>query len=96
MPFVLQRVSRLFACLLLIAQIGLIAHRIEHYILPDQMESGEDSCAAFLPAIDAPPALDIVTPPVPVVYSVRFWTVSEAAPAEPGHRLGFRAHAPPV
>jgi len=96
MPSILQRASRLIACLLLLAQVGLIAHRVEHYVLPDRMETGEDSCIAFLPTTDGPPALDIVTPPVPVAYAVRFWTVREAALVQPGARLGFRAQAPPV
>jgi hypothetical protein len=88
--------SRLIALLLLVLQLGLIAHRIEHYLIPNDMESGEDECAAFGPVTD-PPALPlVVTPPIHVAYFVRFWIASEAIDEQPRDRLGFRAHAPPV
>ena len=92
----LRRVSRILAFLLLVTQLGAIAHRVEHYILPDQMECGEDSCAAFMPVAD-PPALPVIeTPAAPVLYSIRLWTIVAAMLPERQIGLGFRAHAPPA
>lgn len=88
--------SRIIALLLLILQLSLIAHRLEHYVLPEHMESGEDECAAFAPVTDPPALPVVVTPPIQVAYFVRFWTASETIIEQPGDRLGFRAHAPPV
>jgi hypothetical protein len=87
---------RIVALLLLVLQLGLIAHRIEHYVLPDHVESGEDECAAFAPVTD-PPALPVaVTPPTRIAYFVRFWTARDTIIERPSDRLGFRAHAPPA
>jgi hypothetical protein len=86
---------RLVALLLLIVQLGVIAHRIEHYLVPEQMESGEDACAAFAPTPGAAPGLDIVAPVVLIVFFLTFWSVCNCAVSRPGDRLGFRAHAPP-
>ena len=88
--------SKLIALLLLVLQLGLIAHRIEHYVLPEHAECGEDECAAFAPATD-PPALPVaVTAPIRIAYFVRFRTASETIVEQPNDRLGFRAHAPPA
>jgi hypothetical protein len=90
-----KRHGRLIALLLLILQLGLIAHRIEHYLLPDAVESSEDSCDAFSPLID-PPALPTVEhEPTQVSYIVRFWVVREAHAERLESWLGFRAQAPP-
>jgi hypothetical protein len=87
---------RLFALLLLIGQIGLVAHRIEHYIAPDHMECGEDACVAFMPT-DGASALPVVVPPLfLIVFFLRFWTVQESAVQQRADRLGFQAHAPPL
>ena len=92
----LRQYSRLAALLLLVLQLGIVAHRIEHYLEPEHMECGEDECASFTPVTD-PPALPIVfTAPTQVVFSVRFWTANDAIVAQPSEFLGFRSHAPPV
>ena len=92
----LRHHSRLAALLLLVLQLGIVAHRIEHYLEPEHMECGEDACAAFTPITD-PPALPIVvTSPTQVAFSVRFWTASDSIVAPPSEFLGFRSHAPPV
>ncbi len=92
----LRHSPRVVALLLLVLQLGIVAHRIEHYLAPEQMECGEDACAAFTPVTD-PPALPVVfTAPTRAAFFVRFWTASAAIVAQPGNRLGFRAHAPPV
>jgi hypothetical protein len=88
--------SRPIALLLLVLQLGLIAHRVEHYLVPEHMESGEGDCAAFAPVTDPPALPASVTPPIRVGYFVRFWTASEAIVEQPGDRLGFWAHAPPA
>jgi hypothetical protein len=91
----IRRHGRLIALVLLILQLGLIAHRIEHYLLPDAVESSEDSCDAFSPLID-PPALPTVEhEPTQVSYIVRFWVVREAHAERLESWLGFRAQAPP-
>ncbi len=82
------RVFRLLALLMVVAQFGIVAHRIEHYLVPDHMESGEDECSAFAPAI--------VRPANTIVYFVRFWTARETIVPQVAERLGFRAQAPPV
>lgn len=86
---------RLIALLLLILQLGVVAHRMEHYLLPDHVETGEDSCAAFSPVTDPPATPVLLSEPTPVSYAVRFWTVSEAAIVRLDDRIGFRAQAPP-
>ncbi|MDB5397415.1 MAG: hypothetical protein JWM91_4921 [Rhodospirillales bacterium] len=86
---------RVFALVLLIAQLGMVAHRIEHYLAPEHMESGEDSCTAFAPTTGAA-ALPLFVPPLLlVIFFMRFWTVRESVLQKPADRLGFRAHAPP-
>jgi hypothetical protein len=87
---------KLFAILVLVAQFGLVAHRIEHYLVPDQMESGEDSCDAFAPASGAVSLPAYVPPVFFVVFFLRFWAVRQTPPSRPSDRLGFRAHAPPL
>ena len=86
----------MLAFLLLIFQLALVAHRVEHYLVPDHMECGEDSCAAFAPAPDAPELPVLVAPLLLVIYVVRFWSVHRSATIEPRDRLGFRPHAPPL
>jgi len=90
------RAFRFLAFIVVIAQLGLIAHRIEHYIEPEQMECGEDACDAFAPITDLPTLPVLFTAPVFIVFFVRFWVAHKAIVARPGDRLGFRAHAPPV
>ena len=90
------RAFRLLALLMVIAQLGIVAHRIEHYLVPDHMESGEDECSAFAPVTDPPALPVIVTPPNTIVYFVRFWTARETIVPQVAERLGFRAQAPPV
>jgi hypothetical protein len=86
---------KFFAAILLIAQLGMVAHRIEHYIAPEHMECGEDSCTAFAPTTGAA-ALPLFIPPLLlVVFFLRFWTVRDSIVRKPADRLGFRAHAPP-
>jgi hypothetical protein len=87
---------KFFAALLLIAQLGMVAHRIEHYIAPEHMESGEDECSAFMPVTGAVDLPLFVPPLFLVVFFVRFWTVRDSIVWQPAERLGFRAHAPPL
>ncbi len=95
MQALFRRNARWLALLLLTLQLGLIAHRVEHYLLPEHVESDEASCDAFAPVTD-PPALPVVIrPPTPVSYVIRFWTVRAAVIAPLDDRLGFRAQAPP-
>jgi hypothetical protein len=93
---ILRHHSRFLALLLLVLQLGIVAHRIEHYLEPEHMECGEDACTAFAP-MDDPPALPIVvTAPTRVAFFVRFWTANDTIVVQPSDRLGFRAQAPPV
>jgi hypothetical protein len=88
-------ILKLFAILVLIAQFGLVAHRIEHYLVPDQMECGEDFCDAFAPGSGAV-SVPVYLPPVFfIVFFLRFWALRDAARTDASDRLGFRAHAPP-
>jgi hypothetical protein len=87
---------RVAALLLLVAQLGVVAHRIEHYIAPEHMECGEDACIAFAPTPDTVEPIEFVPPLLVVVFFLRFWTVHSVVPRAAGNRLGFRAHAPPV
>jgi hypothetical protein len=90
------RILRAFAFVLFIAQLGLVAHQIEHYLIPDHMESGEESCVAFAPTTGAASLPVFIAPFVFIVFFTRFWTVTQAFLYPPSDRLGFRAHAPPV
>ncbi|HLG89633.1 MAG TPA: hypothetical protein VKZ79_20825 [Alphaproteobacteria bacterium] len=92
----LRRWARFLALLLLATQLGSVAHRIEHYILAEQMECGEDGCTAFAPVTDPPVLPPLVLPPRPVVFFVRFWTAREPILVQAAERLGFRAQAPPA
>jgi len=89
-------IIRFAALVLLIAQLGIIAHRIEHYIVPEHMECGEDACAAFAPTPDNAEPLLFVPPVFLVVFFLQFWTVRAASMRPAVERLGFRAHAPPL
>ena len=87
---------QIFAAILLVAQLGIVAHRIEHYIAPEHMECGEDSCTAFAPTTGAA-ALPLFIPPMlSIVFFLRFWAVHDSFGPKPADRLGFRAHAPPT
>lgn len=92
----LRSLPRILVLLLLVSQLGAVAHRIEHYLLADQMECGENACALFAPVTDPPALPQLVHPPQPVVFFVRFWTARETITEQPGDRLGFRAQAPPA
>ena len=87
---------RIVALLLLVVQLGVIAHRVEHYFVPEQMECGEDACAAFAPTTGAAVPVIYLPPMLLVVFFMRFWAVSAAVVLQPSDRLGFKAHAPPV
>jgi hypothetical protein len=87
---------RAVAFLLLLVQLGMVAHRIEHYLAPDHMECGEDSCDAFAPTPGPAAPVPFLPPLVFVVFYLKFWTPRDSVREQPGSRLGFRAHAPPV
>jgi hypothetical protein len=87
---------KFFAALLLLAQLGMVAHRIEHYIAPEHMECGEDSCTAFAPTTGATDLPLFVPPIFLVIFFLRFWTVRDSVTQKPSDFLGFRAHAPPL
>lgn len=87
---------RAVAFLLLIVQLGMVAHRIEHYLAPEHMECGEDSCDAFAPTPGPAAPVPFLPPLVFVVFFLKFWTLCDSVREQPGTRLGFRAHAPPV
>jgi hypothetical protein len=89
-------VMRFFALVLLVAQLGMVAHRIEHYLSPEHMESGEDSCTAFAPTTGAAQLPLFIPPVLFVIFFMRFWTVRDSVVQKPADRLGFRAHAPPL
>jgi hypothetical protein len=91
-----EALLRFAALLLLVAQIGIVAHRIEHYIAPEHMECGEDACVAFAPTPDSVEPILFVPPLLVIVFFLRFWGVHTLAVRPAGGRLGFRAHAPPV
>jgi hypothetical protein len=86
---------KFFALLVLVTQFGLVAHRIEHYLVPDQMECGEDSCDAFAPVSGAVSLPAYVPPVFFVVFFLRFWAIRESNLPNASDRLGFQAHAPP-
>ena len=87
---------RAVAFLLLIVQLGMVAHRIEHYLAPEHMECGEDSCDSFAPTPGPAAPVPFLPPLVFVVFFLKFWTLRDSVREQPGNRLGFRAHAPPV
>jgi hypothetical protein len=91
-----RRPHALILLLLLLAQVGLVAHRIEHYVAPQHQECGEGACTAFAPTTGAAPWVMPVAVPVRIAFFVRFWTLREASSARPPARLGFRAQAPPL
>jgi hypothetical protein len=91
----IRRHGRSIGLLLFVLQLSLIAHRLEHYLLPDAVESSEASCDAFAPVTD-PPALPVVEcEPTQVFYTIRFWPVREATAERHEDGFGFRAQAPP-
>ena len=92
----LRRASRIFALLLLVVQLGMVAHRVEHYLQPDRMETSEEACAAFAPVDDGPALPVLVTPPSDVAYAVRFWTAHDRIATKRVAALGFQAQAPPA
>jgi hypothetical protein len=87
---------RFAALLLLVAQLGIVAHRIEHYIAPEHMECGADACDAFSPVPDAAPPILFVPPIFVVVFFLQFWMPRAVVLRAPARRFGFQAHAPPV
>jgi hypothetical protein len=89
-------IFRAVAMLVLIAQLGMVAHRIEHYLAPEHMECGEDGCDAFAPALGPAAPVPFLPPLFFVVFFLKFWTLRDSVTEQPGSRLGFRAHAPPV
>ncbi len=89
-------IFRVAAFVLLIAQLGMVAHRIEHYIAPEHMESGEDSCDAFAPTPGPAAPVPFLPPLVFVLFFLSLCTFRDSVREQPGTRLGSRAHAPPV
>ena len=89
-------IFRVVAFVLLIAQLGMVAHRIEHYIAPEHMECGEDACDAFSPVPDAAAPILFVPPIFLVVFFLQFWMPRAVVLRAPAGRLGFQAHAPPL
>jgi hypothetical protein len=89
-------IFRVVAFLLLIAQLGMVAHRIEHYLAPEHMECGEDSCDSFSPTPGPAAPVPFLPPLVFVAFFLKFWTLRDSVREQPANRLGFRAHAPPV
>src|SRR4051812_11115673 len=89
-------VFRAVALLLLIAQLGMGAHRVEHYLAPEHMECGQDQCDAFAPTPGPDAPVPFPPPLFLVVFFLTFWTLRDSVTERPGNRLGFRAHAPPV
>lgn len=87
---------RFAALLLLVAQLGIVAHRIEHYIAPEHMECGEDACDAFSPVPDAAAPILFVPPIFLVVFFLQFCMPRAVVLRAPAGRLGFLAHAPPL
>jgi hypothetical protein len=94
--FELTTLFRAVAFLLLIVQLGMVAHRIEHYLAPEHMECGEDSCDAFAPTPGPAAPMPFLPPVLFVIFFLRFWTLRDSVTEQPRVRLGFRAHAPPV
>ena len=89
-------VFRAVALLLLIAQLGMVAHRVEHYLAPEHMECGQDQCDAFAPTPGPDAPVPFLPPLFFVAFFLTFWTLRDSVTERPGNRLGFRAHAPPV
>ena len=89
-------IFRVVAFVLLIAQLGMVAHRIEHYLTPEHMECGEDSCDAFAPTPGPAAPIPFLPPVLFVVFFLSFLTLRDSVTEQPRVRLGFRAHAPPV
>ena len=89
-------VFRAVAFLVLLVQLGMVAHRIEHYLAPEQMECGTDTCDAFAPTPGPAAPVPFLPPLFLVAFFLKFWTLSESVTEQLGNRLGFRAHAPPV
>lgn len=87
---------RLLGLLLLVVQLGIIAHRIEHYVTPDRMECGEESCIAFAPAPSDPPPLPVIEPVLLVSFALSLWTVRAFRGRAVSAGIGFRALAPPA
>jgi len=92
----LRHHSRFLALLLLVLQLGIVAHRLEHYLAPDHMESSAEGCDSFAPITDPPALPPLVQPPSQVAFYVHFWTVRDIAADQLAERLGFRAQAPPA
>jgi hypothetical protein len=92
----LRAIMRLAAFLFLVVQLGAFVHVLEHYFVPEQMECGEDSCAAFAPATGPVVLPDLAAPPVFVVFFVCFQQFREWIADRPRGLIGFDAHAPPA
>ena len=91
-----RRISQLALILLLIAQVGVVVHRLEHYLAPSIVDCDENACAAFAPAADPPSISAAISPPERIIQFIRFWTAHPAYFERPTDRLGFRAQAPPL
>jgi hypothetical protein len=87
---------RAVALMLLIVQLGMVAHRVEHYLAPEHMECGTDACDAFAPTPGPAAPVPFLPPLFLVAFFLKFWTLRDSVHEQPGNRLGFRAHAPPV
>ena len=89
-------IFRAVALLLLVAQLGMVAHRVEHYLAPEHMECGTDACDAFAPTPGPAAPVPFLPPLFFVVFFLKFWTLDDSVRKQPSHRLGFRAQAPPA
>jgi hypothetical protein len=91
----LRRQARPLLLLLLLTQLAMVAHRVEHFVAPDQVERIAD-CAAFAPTPDTscePPA--IVRLPVHVTL-LPVWLPTASIPAGEIDQHAYRSQAPPV
>jgi hypothetical protein len=89
-------IFRAVAMLVLVAQLGMVAHRVEHYLAPEHMECGTDACDAFAPTPGPAAPVPFLPPLFLIVFFLKFWTLRAGVIEQPGLRLGFRAHAPPL
>ncbi|GIL39081.1 hypothetical protein [Roseiterribacter gracilis] len=91
----MRRQARPLLLLLLLTQLAMVGHRIEHFVAPDQVESIAD-CAAFAPTPDAscePPAV-VRTPASFTLFAA--WSPTEQIRAGEINQHAYRSQAPPA
>jgi hypothetical protein len=91
----MRRQARPLLLLLLLTQLAMVGHRIEHFVAPDQVERIAD-CAAFAPTPDAD-----CTPPTILRVAAIFTVFAASAPTDTllaGEidQHAYRSQAPPV